>query len=330
MKIIYKLLLCLIMISTLIVPVNAEDNDSTEIALKYLNVSSIDPLWKKSSIKSKEKLYDIDMNHIGEVFEINTNSGNGYIITLKIGEKYVVNEASPNITSPYHSNLEKNIYNGPLSYLSANDKATIKNLDDNQIIERSQIEKFDSQAMKIDPEITSRLTINYILDPDYFPRLLQPDDHTCTPTAAAMIVKYYANVGKLTFKSSYSDSTIIDYMATKMGTSRTTPAGSVVSGFNNFMTSYTNKTSTSSSMSITAANYRNSINSSLPVLVTVSSGAISGYNMIHSLAGYGYKQTDDGNTYILAKDPWYKSGSPVREILFNSTNVLYQYKFVIN
>lgn len=328
--------------------VNSESNDaasSFNALNNYLNGNQRN--IAEVSFGDQELIYDSELNEIGYVHEFIENGNPGYAITLKIGGNYIVGELTHNMENPYDllNNEGANVYLGPLQYYKTVNEDVLKNVETGETIGASSVTDINLSSM-IDSSTVMKLneintyasyTTKYVADSSKLEYIAQPNSSTCTPTSAAMVIKYHIARENLYWKNgvSYSSNSDLVYAiesAMNNSTTRGMPSSRVVPGVENFTSNKCTSTlSGTRYQSINSSTYRNAINNNNPTIVTVKWRVAVDPNSsfeYHSLCGYGYKyDSTSGTTYFIGKDPGYPNSAPIREFLFTSTYILEYFTF---
>lgn len=288
-------------------------------------------------ILDEDILYDSNKNPIGYLYDFKKNETIGYAITLNIGDEYIVNEVAYGLENPYNSNDEK-IYLGLFEYYQETDQGDLYNVVENTYLAKDTAQDIDILSLNTDltsKEKTSRIavfgTVGYPNNIEYISQ--SPDWSACTPTSAAMIVRYYYNRGLFDWKSkTLTNNQIVANMKVAMGTidDYGTEYSKVIPGFKSFMTSYTDTTVTGTTFMNDVSKIRKEIDESRPFIITVHMNQIvPSANYDHSMMAYSYwTNANQTAIYVKVKEP----GNSIQEREFLVTNSLLIgcYSFKVN
>ena len=321
-----------LMFPILLVNVNAESlsNDKAHDSGRLQN--EVEELYSRLGISYSNKnveisdvvaIYNIDYELIGHAFNFEMSEEDaGYAIAVSEGDSSAIVELSTgDVEHPYSVYSDSYaIYNGLFSYWYGVDENFYSITDAGYVADYIELKEYAMDvSMIIDSSTlpTPKADYTYILSSSNMPTIAQPDGFSCTPTSAAMILKYFANCGMLSFDSNPSNNTLVYDLKEYMNTTTITYSNDVIPGIEDYsrdnMSQVVSGTHYSGS-SASANNFKYCININRPMIFTTTHYN-GGY---HSTAAYGYKQ--DGNNLIaLVKDPEY--GSNV-EVTFSDSSVL--------
>ena len=134
-------------------------DDAIEIVAGRIVAISVDESMNSESYKavenfgtgkivSEDPLYDPDYNEIGYVYSLNCGGTDGYAITVKNGDSYVVNEASSDTVNPYEG-LSKDtirVYAGPFGYFFYLENGMLMDLRTGEEVDPSNVRRYKFES----------------------------------------------------------------------------------------------------------------------------------------------------------------------------------------
>ena len=368
MKIILlKTLILFLTISFLDVSVYADINDdmyvkATNAVNEYIakSIELGQREWEGFNVSDSHELYDNMLDQYGYAFELNSNASPGYAIVTCDTESCSVIEASYDSPSPYIDCNKNNkyIYTSALEYYVAepvstfSTTVTFKNAETGEaanlrgdIRYRTVNSSVNSHIQRSSPSYEGvHYVDNYATQ---FEAINQSTGYNCVATSMAMCLNYLKNRGRITFNnlnenSEFGGTTIVEKVRgtiTDYYNGNTTGSDSIVRpAINKFGEDHCNPKiytkdngfwGNSVTTDITFNTIMTEIGDNCPLVMMFNPGCVlSGINMNHATACFGYKRAYYSNStikdYTIVKVPQNLSNNAnvvTKEILWCYQNV---------